>query len=213
MSTLPELSIVVDKDKPGGTTSVIDAGGVDVEWDPDTGASGTTQDSVAMMGLDVIALRIAFWDTIASAAHMFDAACIISCSLVALGELTEADAVEELVRVTPFVRGTADYTATLDLDRSAVTDALGSAASISCVLDIRVETDDLRLSYRVPVTLYRPAIGEQGSDTPVATLWANVNGAQMRQRTDGLIEFYDFALEKWVTPVVRNGVIEFQEDA
>ena len=212
---IPEIRIVINKDLPGGVSAIVDSGGAGVEWDPTTGVSGATAGIVAFMALDVFSLHLVFDDPESDTDFLFDADCVVSCSLAATSELSDDNGVVELVRVTPFTRDGAnyDYYADMDLNKTAIITALGVSDSLACVLDVRVEKDAARVSYRVPVTVYRPAIGEQGDDDPVATTWANVAGAQMRQRADGLIEFYDFTRAKWVAPVVRDGVLEFQEDA
>lgn len=214
MSNLPVLAITVDKDQPGGLNALLgQASGTSV-WDPDTGNTSSGSGGIAMMALDAFEMRIYFVDVANdNAAFVFDAGSTIWCSLVVSAELTEDDAVVELVRVSPFTLDTDHYKADLDLNTDDVLDAVGDAESVPCILDIRVTYNTSRVTYRVPVTLYRPAIGDVAASNPIAATWANVDGAQMRQRPDGLIEFYDFTLSKWVVPVLKNGVIEYQENA
>lgn len=212
--SLPIIVLTIDKDKPGGVNALIDAAASGAVWDPDTGSRSATSVGVSWMALDTFELQIQFIDTEAETEEFnFDAGCTVSVSLCLLTELDDSGTVPELVRVTPFSLVSTYYKADVALDTTDVANAIDEDLSLACALDIRVETATLRLTYRVPVTLYRPVLGTAPAGGSVGSTWANVAGAQMRQRADGLIEFYDFTRAKWVTPVVRDGVLEFQEDA
>lgn len=211
--SLPITVLTIDKDKPGGVNALIQSAASGAVWDPDTGSRSATSGGASWMALDTFELRIQFFDTVAEENFAFDAGCTVSVSLCLLAELDDSGTVPELVRVTPFSLVSTYYKADVALDTTDVANAIDEDSSLACALDIRVETATLRLTYRVPVTLYRPVLGAAPAGGSVGATWANVAGAQMRQRADGLIEFYDFTRAKWVTPVVRDGVIEFQEDA
>jgi hypothetical protein len=218
MSNLPRISVALDKDAAGGVNALLSSPGVSDLWDPTTGERTSGAGGLSLMGLDAFTLAIAFYDASdpedTPSAYLFDTDYEVTASLAERSTLL-AEEIAELVRLGAFTRNADDsnYTITLDLDTQEIADALEENESISCILDVRVASATLRLSYRIPVTLYRPALGTVAGDEPTVTAWANVDGSQMRQRTDGLIEWWDYDLEAWVLPVLKSGVLQFQQGA
>lgn len=203
----PTLSIYLDSGRPGATRCLL-------RQRESNDLAGTR---LALAASDVYSLQ-AFWREFVSAetggavqwaAAAIDAVLTVESSLAAATPI-------EAATVAVFAAGVANedgdipYVGTLDLSGAAVSAAIGEAKSIMAVLDIRVTVGGKRHTFRVPVELFRAADG--GPMTPAgSTAVVNHAAAQIRQNALGVFEFYDFGLEAWVQPVLRNGVMEYVE--
>ena len=214
----PGLDIILSLDRSGGSDALrasdFSAG---TAWDVLTAtASVIASGGIQFMALDKVPISLAFYNPDApDTPWLFDADYSVVCSLGLASELAE-ESPAELVRLTLTRDGeTSRYTGVLDLDLQAALDAVPEGVAVPLVMDVRVAGGDpaALLTWRILGTLNRPMLGTVASPGAVNAAWANTAGAQMRQRTDGLIEWWDYDLEAWVLPVLKSGVLQFQQGA
>lgn len=206
--TTPILTAYIDAGRPGATRSLLRA----------LSSNDLASVNLALAAGDVYSLRLFFrafdaddtGDPVQWASgYAIDAVLTIDSTLKDESPV-QAASVAAFAEGTPTEDGDYPYTGTLDLRGSAVAAAIGANKSVLAVLDVRVSVGSQRNTYRIPVDLYRAADGAITAPSG-STAIINHTAAQIRQTPEGVFQFYDFGLETWVQPVLRNGVMEYVE--
>lgn len=103
------------------------------------------------------------------------------------------------------------YTATANFGTSELDTAIGTASSLAVKVGVEIRNADNteRMSFQFDATIAREVV--DGTDItgedPIPDQMVNAAAANLRQKSDGTFQLWDYGTSKWRTPVLNNGVL------